>query len=337
MKIGKIDLNQKVMIIAEIGNNHEGDISVALELIHRAIESGADAVKFQTFRTEHYVDRSNPERFDRLKRFEFSPEQFALLAKETEKAGSIFLSTPFDLESVKILNPLVAAYKISSGDTNFVPLLQAVAATQKPLILSSGLTTLAELRYAVGLIQSAWIKQGISQQLALLHCVSSYPVPFEQANLKAIQTLHNNFPDLTIGYSDHTLGIDAALSAVSLGAKLIEKHFTLAHDFSDFRDHQLSATPQELKLLVEKIRVYESMLGSGEKIVQPCEVENQPLVRRSIAAGKDLKAGTCLCLDDFTWVRPGWGYPPGEESVFLGRILKQSLAQGTILSLEMLE
>lgn len=335
MKIGKRDLEQDVYIIAEIGNNHEGNLSVALELIGKAAEAGADAVKFQTFRTEFYVDKSVPERFERLKNFEFSPDQFLILKQAADKLNIPFLSTPFDLFSVQVLKSMVEAYKISSGDSTFEPLLIEIAKTQKPIFLSTGLTTLAQIRKSTGLIQSVWESLNCKQELALLHCVSSYPVPLAEANLRVIQTLKQCFPDLTIGYSDHTQGIEAALVAVALGAKIIEKHFTLAHDFSDFRDHQLSATPEELKILVEKIRQQEGMLGSGKKEIQPSELVNLNLVRRSIAAGKNLSAGTCLTWGDITWVRPGVGHLVGDEGLFLGKILNQDISQGTLLKLEM--
>jgi len=335
MKIGTRDASQEIIVIAEIGNNHEGNLSVALELINRAAESGADAIKFQTFRTEHYVDKSVPERFERLKKFEFSPEQFHILKQAADKLKIPFLSTPFDLCSVQVLEPMVEAYKISSGDSTFEPLLIEIAKTQKPIILSTGLTSLAQIRRSIGLIQSFWQYLNCKQDIALLHCVSSYPVPISQANLSAIQTLKNNFPDLIIGYSDHTQGIEAALLAVALGAKIIEKHFTLAHDFSDFRDHQLSATPEEFKLLVEKIKQQSQMMGTGIKEIQPSEADNIHLVRRSIAAGKDLQAGTYLSWENLTWVRPGTGHPVGEEALFLGQCLNQDVSQGTLLKLEM--
>ena len=283
MRIGDLDLDERVMVVAEIGNNHEGDFGLAQELIGLAAEAGVDAVKFQTFRTEHYVARRDRRRFEQLRSFELTIEQFDAIPEGTKDPGLLkakkalkrkmpkrranqqywtesqfeklaataaaaglrFLSTPFDLDSVRCLAGLVDAFKISSGDNTFFPLLQAVARTGKPVILSSGLATLDQLREAQAVIAGAR-GEPVARDLAILHCVSSYPVPPAEANLAVIPRLREAL-GCTVGYSDHTLGIEAAGVSVALGARIVEKHFTHDRNHSDFRDHRLSADPAELR------------------------------------------------------------------------------------------
>jgi N,N'-diacetyllegionaminate synthase len=327
MKIGPFDLDRKVMIVAEIGNNHEGNYALAEELIGKAADAGADAVKFQTFRTEHYASYRVPERFARLKRFQLGYNAFERLAVHARKAGIIFFSTPFDLESVGIVARLAPVIKIASGDNTFYPLMQAAALSGRPIMLSTGIAGPADLRKSISVIQDVWHEQKTDPGLALLHCVAAYPVPMDQANLGAIRSLSRDF-GLTVGYSDHTMGIDAAVLAVAAGARIIEKHFTIANDYSAFRDHQLSANPATMKQLVQRIREVETALGSGLIDPQPAELNEAVANRRSIAAADDLPAGTLLALQHITWVRPGDGLPPGDEARVIGRKLGRALRQG---------
>jgi sialic acid synthase SpsE len=335
MRIGNLDLDERVLIVAEIGNNHEGSFALAQELISLAAEAGADAVKFQTFRAEHYVTPADRSRFERLRSFELTIEQFERLSEMAAAAGVLFISTPFDLESARGLGRFADAIKIASGDNTFYPLLETAAATGKPLIVSTGLADLRQIDLARATIERAWSDRGVRQDLALLHCVSSYPVPVEQANLGAIGSLRAVF-DCTVGYSDHTLGIDAATIAVAAGARIVEKHFTIAKDHSEFRDHQLSADPSDLKELVRRTRSIERMMGSGDPSPRPCERDMPLLVRRSIAAARDLPAGSVLSREVITWVRPGGGFAPGEEDLVLGRALAAPLAAGRAITPEVL-
>lgn len=336
MKINSFDLDHDVLVIAEIGNNHEGDFTLAEEMLGRAAEAGAHAVKFQTFVPEHYQQAADSERLKRLGTFRLSDQSWAKLAAQAERAGVMFMSTPFDIASARLLAPLVPAFKISSGDNTFLALLESVADTAKPIILSCGLADLREIRQARATIENRWAALGVDPGLALLHCVTAYPVPPEQANLAAIGTLRAAFPELTIGYSDHTLGNDAAIAAVALGARIVEKHFTLDKNLSDFRDHQLSATPDELAALVVRIAELRVMLGDGAKSMRSAEAALEPAVRRSIAAGRDLPVGHVLRWDDLTWVRPGSGLPPGAEKQVLGMRLTRALRLGEILTLDSL-
>ena len=333
MRIADADLSERVLIVAEIGNNHEGSYALAEELIGRAAEAGVDAVKFQTFRTEHYVSRRDDARFERLKSFELSHDEFTKLTAVARQEGVIFLSTPFDLESVRFLDALVPAFKIASGDNTFYPLLDTVARTGKPIMLSTGLADTTGIRQAKAVIETAWAEIGVEPGLALLHCVSSYPVPPAQANLAAIGRLRAEF-DCTIGYSDHTLGIEACRVAASLGARIIEKHFTIDKNHSDFRDHQLSADPGEMTELVRAVRQTETLLGSGEKRPQECEQTAERALRRSITAVRDLASGAVVTWEDITWVRPGGGLPPGKEHLILGRKLAKPVRGGDRITLE---
>lgn len=326
MKMGTFDTAERVLVVAEVGNNHEGDFRRACELVRGAAAAGADAVKFQTFRAERYVGRADPARYERLKSFELSPEQFGELSTLSRSLGMLFLSTPFDLESVTVLDPLVDGFKVSSGDNNLFPLLELVAATDKPLIVSTGLCGLDEVRVTADFLRTRR-RSGV-RDLALLHCVTSYPAPADQANLLSVRTLAEAFPDLTVGYSDHTLGIEACVLAVALGARVVEKHFTLDKDQSDFRDHKLSADPAELTELVRRVAAVPALLGRPGKSLQPCERDLLPAVRRSAAAAADLPAGHRLRKEDLMWLRPSGGVAPGAETALFGRTLTRALKRG---------
>jgi N,N'-diacetyllegionaminate synthase len=327
MRIGPVDLARKVLVVAEVGNNHEGKLDVARELVRRAAEAGADAVKFQTFRTRYFVSAADRARFERLAGFELTPGQFQELCDLARSVGLLFVSTPLDLESAAVLEPLVDCYKVASGDNNFYPLLERICRTGKPLIVSTGLADLAQVRRTVRFVQECWRAGGIAQELAVLHCVSSYPVPPEQANVAAVRTLARELP-CPVGYSDHTIGIQACLAAVALGARIVEKHFTLDKRFSDFRDHQLSADPLEMAELVRRVAEIGVLLGTGEKVLQPNEVQAERLIRRSIVAAADLAAGHTVRSEDLTWIRPWSGLAPGEEGQVVGRRLRRALAFG---------
>lgn len=327
MKLGGLDSLKRPIVIAEIGNNHEGQIDVAEQLVREAARCKADAVKFQTFRTDHYVSRHDEARYKRLKSFELTAAQFGDLGRLARSLGLLFLSTPFDLASVDILEPLVDAFKISSGDINFYPLIDRVTSTGKPVILSTGASNLSLVKKTVDFVRERQSRANGDEPLAVLHCVSSYPVPLEQANLRALTTLKSQLR-CTIGYSDHTIGIQAVLAAVVLGAEVIEKHFTLDKHFSDFRDHTISADPLEMAELVRQIPLIQMLLGSGEKVIQSCELASEAAIRRSIVAGKDLLRGHRLDWNDLTWIRPAGGLAPGEEGTVIGKALKHDVTFG---------
>jgi len=327
-------LRRPPVVVAEIGNNHEGSVDVARQLIREAAAAGADAVKLQTFRTEHYVSRHDTARFARLKSFELPAECYVELAELARSLNMWFLSTPFDLESVDRLEPLVDAYKVASGDNDFTPLLKRILDTGRPVIVSTGASDLAQIADLVALVESR--RGHAPQDVALLHCVSAYPAPEEDLNLGAMETLRRTF-GLPVGYSDHALGIEAAVLAASLGATIVEKHFTLDKAASDFRDHQLSADPADMRELVRRTRSVVAMTGSGLKDVRPSEAGNAHALRRSIVAVRDLPCGHTLDWSDLTWVRPGGGSPPGTESALLRRRTRRAIAAGDRITGEDLE
>lgn len=335
MKIGSVDLDHDVLVVAEIGNNHEGDVALAERLIGLAAEAGAQAVKFQTIVPERLVGPDQTARLAQLRRFALSPADHARLAAVAARAGVMFLSTPFDVGSVDMLDPLVPAFKIASGDNDFTALIEAVAGKAKPILLSTGMTDLAGAAAAMATVRRVWQARGVDPGLVLLHCVSSYPAAPEDANLRAIPALAAL--GVTPGYSDHTLGVGAAPVAVALGARVIEKHFTIAHDHSEFRDHKLSATPAELKALVERVREANTLLGDGRKRIMPSEQATAAAARRSVVAARDLPAGHVLAWSDLTWLRPAGGLPPGRESAVLGRRLRQAVGAGARLGADLVD
>jgi sialic acid synthase SpsE len=334
MNIGDVDLSCEVLVIAEIGNNHEGDFGLAVEMIHAAAAAGAQAVKFQTIQPERLVSATQAARIEQLGRYAFSRDQFAELAGIARAVGAMFLSTPFTPDVVPWLDPLVPAFKIASGDNNFTPLLAAVATTGKPILLSTGMTDLAAINQACQTIENAARASEKPCEIALLHCVSAYPTPPEHANLRAIATLARETGKV-VGYSDHTLGVDAAVLSVALGARIIEKHFTLSKTQSDFRDHALSADPAEMAELVRQVRLAQTLLGTGEKILQDGEMPTAAAARRSIVARAALPAGHLLAGADLDWLRPGGGLAPGQESLILGRHLIQAVARGEMIKQDM--
>lgn len=327
MIIGSFDTTLRPLVIAEIGNNHEGRLDVARTLIERAAECGVGAVKFQTFRTELYVDRRETERFERLRRFELTPDQFAELSGLARSLGLLFIATPLDLASAAILAPLVDAYKIASGDIDFFPLIEVVATAGKPIIVSTGASDSRRVSAAIDCIRRARRCSASPKDVALLHCVSAYPTPPEQANLRAIQTLHAEF-GLPVGYSDHTTTLEACVLAIAIGASIVEKHFTLDHHFSDFRDHQLSAEPDEMKQLVVRALEAHAMLGDGVKSPRKCEAGIGQVIGRSAIVVRDLPLGHRLSRADLAWVRPVGSLPPAFESRIVARRLRRDLALG---------
>lgn len=336
MRINSFNTDDRVLVVAEIGNNHEGNAAAAFRLIDAAADAGVDAVKFQTFQTELYLSKMDRVRYDRLKRFELPWETFPQLAAAAHKRGLLFMSTPFDLESARRLSSCVDAFKIASGDNNFFPLFETLATFRQPTLVSMGLTDEQEARGIVKELRRLWSGSEGLERLAILHCVTAYPTPPEQANLLSIQTLANLFSG-TVGYSDHTLGLDACMAAVALGARVIEKHFTLDKAYSDFRDHALSSDPGEMTGLVRGIRHVEELLGSPGKRRMLSEHSAVSAVRRSIVAAVDLERGRLLTPSDLTWIRPGGGMAPGREKELIGRRLSHDVRQGERLTLADLE
>jgi len=295
---------KKIFIIAEIGNNHEGSLKRAKKLIMAAKKTGVDAVKFQTFIPDLFVSPLESKRYEKLKKFQLSFDDFEKLSIFSKKNKIIFFSTPLDWKSANFLNKIQKIFKIASSDCNFYPLIKQIANFNKSILLSTGMTDLKTIKKSKKIILRVWKKNNnISKKLIIMHCVSSYPVLDKEANLLAIKTLKDNFKDCVIGYSDHTLGNASALAAVALGAKVIEKHFTIDKNFSNFRDHKLSADPIEMKSLVNNIRKLEILMGDGKKILQKSEKKSSNYMRRGMVSKKNINAGDRIKNSDIKWIR----------------------------------
>ena len=339
-------LNPKsnVYFIAEAGVNHNGDIETALKMVKVAKECGADAVKFQTFKTElnvskhaklaNYQEKSKVEvdnQLEMLKQLELGREDFQRIKAYCDKLNVHFISTPDDQWSVDFLVELKAAFiKIASAEMDNVPFLKMIGRTGKPVILSTGMSTLDEVELAVDTLQKAGAKT-----LALLHCTSNYPTEPAYVNLKAMVTLADTFK-LKVGFSDHTLGCEAAVAAVALGAEIIEKHFTLDKNLPG-PDQQASADPSELNTCIQMVRKVEMMLGDGIKRPQPTEMRMIPSMRRSLVASRGLRKGEILKPEMIQFKRPGTGISPAFLESILGMELLTDLEEDDILFWECLQ
>lgn len=340
----QIGPGQPCFIIAEAGVNHNGDVEMAHRLVDVAIQAKADAVKFQSFKAGRLVVPDAPKadyqlqttdraesQLEMLRRLELSPEVHRVLMDYCRKKGILFLSTPFDEESADFLNEIgIPAYKVPSGEITNLPFLAHIASKRKPMIASTGMSSLDEVEAAVRAIRGAG-----NEELILLHCVSSYPADPADANLRAMHTMAAKF-NLPVGYSDHTLGIEVALAAVALGACVIEKHFTLDRNLPG-PDHRASLEPNELVALVRGIRVVEVAMGHGRKEPAPCEASASAVARKSLVAARDIPAGTTLTEELIAIKRPGTGLPPAMLSQVVGRIARTDIAAGSLLNPEMLQ
>ena len=334
---------KEVYIIAEAGVNHNGSLIMAKELIDVAAQAGVDAIKFQTFKADLLVSKeavkadyqkrntnNDESQYEMLKKLELDKDAHSILMKHCDERGIQFLSTPFDSSSLDILaNQLDLPYiKIPSGEITNAPFVLEIARTSKPVILSTGMSTLAEVETALGVLAFGYLYNGnkpsiqafeqayitdagqeiLKQRVTLLHCTTEYPAPFEEVNLKAMDTLRNAF-GLRVGYSDHTDGIAVSIAAVARGAVIIEKHFTLDKDLPG-PDHKASLEPTELALLVKSIRQVEKSLGRGVKIPAEAEYGNRLVARKSLIAATDIYQGESLNESNLAIKRPGDGVSP---------------------------
>jgi N,N'-diacetyllegionaminate synthase len=320
-----------VFIIAEAGVNHDGDLATALALVDAAAAAGADAVKFQSFEPEQLVTQSSElasyqregeqaasTQLQMLSRLKLDRHSHERIIERCRERAIIFLSTPFDGSSAAMLEELgVPAFKVGSGELTNLPFLEELTGHGRPLLVSTGMSDLAEVATVVDLARRREVA------LALLHCVSSYPAPEEEANLRAILSLREAF-GVPVGYSDHCLGTAASLAAVAAGACLLERHFTLDRDRPG-PDHAMSLEPDELRDLVAQIRRLESILGDGVKRPQRSELELRVVARRSIVAARALAAGERLDADALAVKRPGDGLPPARLHGLIGRRLRRAL------------
>lgn len=315
---------RRVLIIAEAGVNHNGDINIAKELVREAKRCGADIVKFQTFIPEKLASRhavmadyqkknlgvDEPQDV-MLGRLTLKQEEYVLLADYCRELGMRFLSTPFEVESMRFLDGLQDIWKIPSGEIANYPYLVEIAKTGKDIILSTGMSTLQEVEDALTVL-----RRNGAGKITLLHCTTNYPTPYEDVNLKVMQTMKDAF-GLEVGYSDHTQGIEVPIAAVALGAAVIEKHFTLDRTMEG-PDHKASLEPDELEAMIRAIRNIEKAMGDGIKAPSESEKANIAVVRKSIIAADSIKTGDILTEENLTTKRPGTGISPMRWNEVLG-------------------
>ena len=331
-----------VLIIAEAGVNHNGDIELAKRLIREAARAGADIVKFQSFTASKIVSKSAPKasyqnattdpgesQLEMVRKLELSHADHLVLIKECEKQGIQFFSTAFDFDSFDMLVDLgLRMIKVPSGELTNLPLLRHISRHGFPLILSTGMATIGEIDSALEVIEQAGTPRS---QVTILHCTTEYPAPMADVNLRAMDTLRSAF-GTPVGYSDHTEGIEIPIAAVARGATLIEKHFTLSRTMPG-PDHRASLEPQELAAMVRGIRKVEQALGDGLKRPSPSELKNKAIARKSIVAGRPIAAGEVFTEDSLSTKRPGTGISPMRWDDVIGRTARRDFAEDELIEL----
>lgn len=336
--IGK---NQKCFVIAEAGVNHNGDVALAHKLVEVAASTGADAVKFQYFITEELITPNAPKaeyqvqttkkpgsQYEMLKGLELSTHEQAELKEHCEELGILYLCTPYDNQSVDALDKMnVSAFKIASTDTTNLPFLRYVASKNRPVILSTGMSTLGEVEQAVNTLRTV----GLDGKIILLHCTSEYPAPLNEVNLRAILTMQQAFA-CPVGYSDHTPGVGVSSWAVALGACAVEKHFTLDRDM-DGPDHRASLEPDELFTLVKTIRQVEAALGDGIKHPTSSELSNKPMMQKSLVVRNGIRAGEVITENNLSCKRPGFGLAPSWFERVVGKRVTRDIPDNEMLTL----
>lgn len=327
-------------IIAEAGVNHNGSIEMAKELILAAKEIGADAIKFQSFKAENLVTKkaekanyqknttgNGESQYEMLKKLELSYNDHLELIQTANAVGIEFISSPFDSEAALMLSGLgLRVLKIPSGELTNIPFLEEVAKLPMDVIISTGMANLAEIEMAVETLEN-----GVIKSLTILHCVTEYPAPYNEINLKAMNTIKAAF-NYPVGYSDHTPGIEIPLAAVAVGATVIEKHFTLDKNLPG-PDHRASLDKEEFRSMITAIRNIELSLGDGVKRPAPCEIPNMKVARKSIVAARDIKAGEILSAANLTVKRPGTGIPPYRWNELVGKTATRNFVKDDLITL----
>jgi N,N'-diacetyllegionaminate synthase len=339
MKVNTI----KTFIIAEAGVNHNGSLKKALKLIDAAVSAGANAIKFQTFKAENlttdyapksqyqkYKSLKNETQFQMLKKLELTDEMHKVCFKECKKKKIIFISSAFDIESLNYLKKFKLSYfKVPSGEITNIPYLEVLGKFGKKIILSTGMSNISEIKKAVKTLVISGTKKN---NITLMQCTTAYPAPYNEINLNTIATLRNKFK-LNIGFSDHSLGVQASVAAVALGAKVIEKHLTLSKKLKG-PDHRASLDPQEFKFMVQSIRIVEKTLGSKIKHITKAEKKNIYVVRKSIVASTIIKKNEKFNKDNITCKRPGTGISPANFKKFLGKKSIKSFNKNDLIKIK---
>ncbi|MFT5702467.1 MAG: N,N'-diacetyllegionaminate synthase [Desulforhopalus sp.] len=327
-------MTEKVFIIGEAGVNHNGDLNLAYKLVDCAKEAGVDAVKFQTVKSPESMISKNAKmaeyqikntgidesQIEMINRFHIDYNGFSKIKNYCDAKEILFLSTPFDIESISYLNKIgMNIFKIPSGEITNLPYLREIGKLKKQVILSTGMSNLGEIEQALSILESSGTQRSL---ITVLHCNTEYPTPLEDVNLRAMQTIFSAFPGIHIGYSDHTLGTTIPIAAVAMGASVIEKHFTTDIALPG-PDHKASLDPEELKNMVRAIRNIEIALGNGVKSISPSEHNNITIARKSIVAKVPIKKGEVLTEEKITTKRPGTGICPMQWDEILGSTAKQ--------------
>lgn len=330
----------KVFIIAEAGVNHNGDIELAKKLIDKASEAGADAVKFQSFKAEKLVTKNakkaqyqeettgkEENQFAMIKKLELDYKKHEELMNYCQLKNIMFLSSPFDLESIDLLDNLgLEIFKIPSGEITNLPYLKKIGSLKKKVILSSGMSTLGDIEKALEVLRNSG-----STEITVLHCNTEYPTPMKDVNLHAMKTIKNAF-EVEIGYSDHTIGTEVPIAAVALGATVIEKHLTL-NKTMEGPDHKVSLEPDELKEMVKCIRNIEKALGNGIKRLTESEKKNINIARKSIVADRFIKRGEVFTEDNLGIKRPGEGITPMRWEEIIGKIANRDYKEDELIEI----
>ena len=333
--------SHKIFIIAEAGVNHNGSLDRAKDMVKVAAKAGVDAIKFQTFKAEKVVSRYAPKaeyqkktttadesQLEMIKKLELDADAHRELITHCQQKNIQFLSTPFDLESIDLLNKLgLKIFKIPSGEITNLPYLRKIGGLKKKIILSTGMADLGEIEDALDVLTIAGTKL---KDITVLHCNTEYPTPFEDVNLRAMLTIKAEFPGVKIGYSDHATGIEIPIAAVAIGAAVIEKHFTLDRNMKG-PDHKASLEPSELKAMVHAIRNIEKALGNGIKKPSPSEIKNKPITRKSIVAAQAIAAGEKFTNDNLTVKRPGTGISPMRWDEILGKHAQKKYVEDELI------
>jgi N,N'-diacetyllegionaminate synthase len=329
MKLFGKDLTRDVVVIAEIGVNHEGSVDVASALVRAAAEAGADAVKFQSYTPERFVGAEDAERLARVTRFGLDEAAHRRLAAEANALGIAFLSAAITEDWIPLLAELSPAIKIASGDLTFEPAIRAAACSGRPVILSTGCSTVDEVDNAV-----AWVKDEVGaalpERLALMHCVSAYPTPLEQANLHSIPFMAERY-GLKVGWSNHVVGAEACIAAVALGAALVEVHVTDRKTGRSFRDHEMSFEPAELAALVSTLSRVRTALGVRDKHRAEAEAAACNAMRKGVVAARDLAPGVPLTRDDLMFARPATEFPAARLNDLIGKMILAPLRRGALV------
>jgi len=334
--------DRKIFIIAEIGVNHNGSIEIAKRLINKAAESGVDAVKLQTFKADNLLIKSAPKalyqkkatgkeesQFEMIKKLELTFDDHKELIRHCKKNKISFLSSPFDLESIDLLNKLkIKIFKIPSGEITNLPYLRKIGRLNKKVILSTGMSNLSEIENALNIL----VREGTSKgNITVLHCNTEYPTPFKDVNLYAMLTIKDTF-NIKVGYSDHTVGIEIPIAAAALGATVIEKHLTLNKTMKG-PDHKASLEPAELMAMVRAIRNIELSLGDGFKRPSYSEQKNSRIVRKSIAASRDIKQGEIFNELNIATKRPAAGISAMKWDEIIGRRAKRPFKKDELIKI----